>query len=77
MTGDRRLIRKEHHTLFTAHTEDVGNVVIFEGDVERVSIVTSALAYLTRHVHIGKEMHFDLDGSIAGTRFASATGDVE
>ena len=77
MTGDRGLIAEELHAFFATHAEDVGNIVIFERDVEGVSVVTSALAYLARHVHVGEEMHFDLDSAVARTRFTSATRNIE
>ena len=65
MTSNCGLITEELNAFLATHAEDVGNVVIFEGDVERVAVVASAFTYLARDVHIGEEMHFDLDGAVA------------
>src|SRR6185437_12288966 len=44
---------------------------------EGFPVVPRAVADLARHVHIGQEVHLDLDGAVAGARLAAAALDVE
>src|SRR5437763_377086 len=72
-----RLVGEELARLLARHVEDLRDVLAPEGDVERVAVVSGALAHLARHVHIRKEVHLDLDGAVACARLATATLDVE
>src|SRR5215212_1186887 len=44
---------------------------------ESFSVVPGAVAHLARHVHIGEEIHLDLDRAVARARLAPAALDVE
>ena len=59
------------------HIEHLGNGLALVMHLECLAVVARALAYLARHVHVGQEVHLDLEGAITRTRFAAATFDVE
>ena len=44
---------------------------------ERLRVVALALADFARHVHVGQEVHLDLDDAVALARLAAAAFDVE
>src|SRR5690606_27777109 len=46
-------------------------------DFERFAVVTLAVADVAGHVHIGQEMHFDLDDAVTLARFAASAFDIE
>ena len=75
--ADRRLVGEEVDRLGHRHVEHVGDVLALELDVERVAVVAGALAHLARHVHVGQEVHLDLDRAVAGARLAAPALDVE
>ena len=77
VSGNCGLIREEIESLRDRHVEYFSNVLALKRDVERVSVVTIALAHFARHIHIWQEMHFNLDCSVSRTGFATATLDVE
>ena len=56
------------------HVEHFGDVLPLERDVEGVAVVARALTDFTRHVHVGEEMHLDLDGAVAGALAGSLLG---
>ena len=74
---DARLVGEEVDRLGDRHVEHVGDVLALELDVERVAVVPGALAHLARHVHVGQEVHLDLQRAVAGARLAAAALDVE
>ena len=74
---DRRLVREELERLLDRHVEHLGDVLALERDVERVAVVALALAHLARHVHVGEEVHLDLDRAVALARLAAAALHVE
>jgi hypothetical protein len=45
--------------------------------LEGVGVVPGTVADLARHVHVGQELHLDLDGAVAGAGLAAAALDVE
>ena len=45
--------------------EHLGDVLALELDVEGVAVVAGALAHLAGHVHVGQEVHLDLDRAVA------------
>ena len=77
VAGDRRLIGEECQGLLARQVEDVGDREPLEQDFERVAVVTRALAHVARHVHVGKEVHLDLDRAVTGARLAATALDVE
>src|SRR5688500_15652075 len=46
-------------------------------DLEGLPVVAGAMAYLARHVYIRKEVHFDLDGAVAGAVLAATALHIE
>ena len=74
---DRRLVLEELERLLDRHVEDLGDVLVLERDVERVAVVAGALAHLARHVHVGQEVHLDLDRAVALARLAPPAFHVE
>ena len=77
VAGDGRLVGEELERLLAAHVEHVGDVLVLERDVERVAVVAGALAHLARHVHVGQEVHLDLDRAVARAGLAATAADVE
>ena len=75
--GDHGLVGEELGRLLARQVEHLGDVLALERDVERVPVVPAALAHLARDVHVGQEVHLDLDGAVAGARLAPAALDVE
>jgi hypothetical protein len=65
VAGDAGLVREEVDRLGDRHVEHVGDVAALELDVERVAVVAGALAHLARDVHVGQEVHLDLDRAVA------------
>ncbi|CKR66316.1 Uncharacterised protein [Mycobacterium tuberculosis] len=45
--------------------------------LEGFAVVPGPLADLARHVHVGQEVHLDLDGAVAGAGLAATALDVE
>ena len=68
---------EELERLLDRHVEDLGDVLVLERDVERVPVVAGALAHLAWHVHVGEEVHLDLDRPVTGACLAPATLHVE
>ena len=77
VAGDGRLVGEELERLLARQVEHLGDVLALERDVEGVAVVAGALAHLARHVHVGQEVHLDLDGAVARARLAAAALDVE
>jgi hypothetical protein len=75
--GDRGLVGEELERVLDGEVEDLGDVLALEGDVEGVAVVPGAFAHLAGDVHVGEEVHLDLDGPVPGARLAPATLDVE
>ncbi len=46
-------------------------------DLEGVPVVPGSLAHLARHIHVGQEVHLDLDRAVAGAVLAAPALDVE
>ena len=74
---DGGLVGEEVHGLGDRHVEHVGDVLALELDVQGVAVVAGALAHLARHVHVGQEVHLDLDRAVAGAGLAAPALDVE
>src|SRR5262249_55491114 len=48
-----------------------------EANFERLAVVALAVALLTGHIHVGQEVHLDLDLTVAATDLAAPALDVE
>jgi len=68
---------KEFGCFIDAHLEDVGDRLALVLHFERLRVVAFAFADFARHVHVGQEVHLDLDDAVALARFAPAALDVE
>ena len=63
--------------LLDRHVQDLGDRLALVVHLERVGVVPGAVADLAGHVHVGQELHLDLDRAVAGTSLAAAALDVE
>src|SRR5699024_1053502 len=59
------------------HVEDLGDVLALVVHLEGFAVVALALADLTRDIHIGQEVHLDLQGAVTVAGLAAAALDVE
>src|SRR5439155_25961082 len=57
------------------HVEHSGDRLAFELDLERLAIVTLALAHVAGDVHVGQEMHPDLNDAVALASLAAPAFD--
>ena len=62
---------KKLERLLAGEVEDLGDVLAPARDLERVAVVARALADLARDIDVGKEVHLDLQGPVAGARLAA------
>ena len=58
---------------FDGHVEDLADVFAFVLDFEGFAVVALAVAGFTGHVHVRQEVHFNLQGAVAGAVLAAAT----
>src|SRR5438105_3561893 len=72
-----RDVLEEFERLLDRHLEDVGNGLSLVVDLERFPVVALAATYLARDVHVGEELHLDLDDPVAGAGFAPPALHVE
>ena len=72
--GDRL---EELRRVLDRHVEHLGDGLALVVHLEGLPVVPGALAHLARHVHVGQEVHLDLDGAVAGARLAATALDVE
>jgi hypothetical protein len=59
------------------HLEHLGDVLALVVHAQRVAVVALAVAHLAVDVHVGQEVHLDLDRAVARARLAAAALDVE
>src|SRR5215203_2153500 len=74
---DLRHVLEELERFLDRHLEHVADVLALKPDLERLTVVALAVALLAGHVDVGKEVHLDLDLSVAATDLAAPTLDVE
>ena len=77
LVADRGDGLEELFRVLDRHVEHVGDRVALELHLERLAVVAFAVAFLTRHVNVGEEVHLDLDQPVALARLAPAALDVE
>src|SRR5207302_9651050 len=74
---DRRHVGKETHCLFYRRIQDISNILAFIVYLQRLAVVAFALTDFTWNIHIRKEIHLNLDDSLALASFTPATFDIE
>ncbi len=77
LAPDLRDLREERERLLDRHVQHLGDVLALEAHLQRLAVVARALARLARDVHVGQEVHLDLDLPVALARLAPAAADVE
>ena len=77
MPGNTRNVRKELRALGNRHVQNVGNVFAFIFDFQRLAVIAFPTANLAGYVHVGQEVHLDLDGAIALARLTAPALHVE
>ena len=56
---------------FNRHVEHLRNVLALVQNFQGFAVVALAVAHITRHIHIGQEVHFHFDHAVALASFAS------
>src|SRR5512139_287173 len=74
---DLRDLREELERLLDRHLEHIRDRAPLEADLERLLVVAVPVAGLTGDVHVGQEVHLDLDRAVALARLAAPAADVE
>ena len=77
LVGDEPLVGEEIHPILYGHRQNLGDVLVPIGNVERVLIVARALAGGAGHFHIGHQMQLGGDRALAAALLAAASLDVE
>ena len=72
-----RHVLEELYCLVDGHVQYIGDALSLVSYLQRFTVVSLAVAYLTRYIDIWQEVHLDGLVSISATRFASATLHVE
>jgi len=68
---------KKLERLLDRHLEHVRDRLALEPDLERLAVVALAVALLAGDVHVGQEVHLDLDLPVAAAHLAPSALDVE
>ena len=68
---------EELQRLLDRHVEHVGDALALEADLQRLAVVALAVALFAGHVHVGQEVHLDLDLPVAAADLAAPALDVE
>ena len=68
---------EELERLLDRAVEHVGDALALEAHLERLAVIALAVALLAGHVHVGKEVHLDLDLPVPAAHLATAALDVE
>ena len=74
---DARHILEKLHSLIDGHVEHVGNTFPFIAHLERLAVVSFAVAHFAGHEYVGQNVHLDGSVAVARTFFASPTLNVE
>ena len=77
VTRDGRNRFEEVGGLLDRHVEDLGDRLALEVHLERLTVVARTVAYLTGHVHVGQEVHLDLERAVTRAGLAATALDVE
>ena len=68
---------EQHLRVLDGHLQHIGDGVALVGDVERFAVVALAVADIAGNVHVGQEVHLDLDQAVALAGLTAAALDVE
>ena len=58
-------------------SKDIADRLVLIMNFERFTVITLAMTNFTGHIHVGQEMHFDLNNTVTGTVLTASTFDVE
>ncbi len=70
-------VGEEFKCLMHSHVQHIGNTFVLVSDLQSVCIETLSPAGITGDIHIGQEMHFDFNQTVALTGFAASPFDIE
>ena len=74
---DGRNIFEELRSFLHGHIQNIKNALSFIFDIQCLSIITFSAANFARNIHIRKEMHLDLNNTVAAAGLASSAFYVE
>lgn len=77
VTRDGRDGLEELQALLDRHVQHLGDGLALVVDLKGLPVVARSVADLARDVHVGQEVHLDLDGAVAGAVLAAAALHVE
>ena len=77
LNRQRREILQQWECLVDRQVEHVSDRLAAILDLQRLAVVTAALALLARHIHVGQEVHLDGNHAITLAGFAAPALDVE
>ena len=77
LARDRRHRFEQLQRLLDGHLQHVVDAVALVQDVQGLAVVALAVAHVAGHVHVGQEVHLDLDQAIALAGLAAAAAHVE
>ena len=77
VAGDRRDGGEEVGRLLDRHVEDLGDGLALVVHLEGLPVEPGPVADLAGHVHVGQEVHLDLQRAVARARLAAPALDVE
>src|SRR5690606_10217293 len=68
---------EEGERLLDRHLQHLLDAAPLVADLEGLAVVALAMADIAGHVHVGQEVHLDLDQPVALAGFAATAADVE
>ena len=77
LARDRRHRLEQLQRVLDRHLQHVVDAVALVEDLQRLAVVALAVADVAGHVHVGQEVHLDLDQAVALAGFAAAAAHVE
>ena len=77
MAGDGGLMLKVLQGLRDRQVQHFGYVLASESHIQSVAVVAGAMADFAGHIHIGQEVHLNLEGAVARTGFAASAFHIE
>ncbi len=77
VTSDRLDRGEELQGVLDRQIQHLGDGLALVANLQGLPVVAGPVAHLAGHVHVGQEVHLDLDGAFAGTVLAASTLHVE
>src|SRR3989344_1010769 len=77
LPSDSWHILKELRRLLYSHLKYVADCLLFVLNLKRLSVISLTVTDITSNIHIRKEMHFNLNHSIALTILTTTTLDIK